>query len=214
MNKLVFSLIILLSGFCVAGDNFVITKQYKADAKTVKEDFVITEKFSTCICKGNEGVSAPCNPLCACGSDCKCTNCTCGSHTKSTDLLNPLDLVVAEETPQIALEPEFATVTQAMQPVKTLKYRTETRKVCSRSGGGCSFKTVQVPYYEWTYPKQTQVQVKKQVAPAPVKRAYVPSKGMHSHVCGRCGTEFWHYSGSHRCPKCGSGPWTRINRRS
>lgn len=41
------------------------------------------------------------------------------------------------------------------------------------------------------------------VAAAP--KAFVPSPGMHSHICTRCRYEFWHYpGGSHVCPKCGN----------
>lgn len=48
-----------------------------------------------------------------------------------------------------------------------------------------------------------------------------PAAATHSHVCGRCGTEFWHGDDSfgkaadHACPKCGYGPnWTIYRRAS
>lgn len=50
---------------------------------------------------------------------------------------------------------------------------------------------------------------------APVApRVAAPQPGMHSHKCGSCGHVFWHFSGSHNCPKCGTGPWLRIHQGS
>ncbi len=46
---------------------------------------------------------------------------------------------------------------------------------------------------------------------APVRRTGTITADMHSHKCAKCGTEWWHSSGSpnasHNCPNCGSGPY-------
>lgn len=66
----------------------------------------------------------------------------------------------------------------------------------------------------------------RQEVPLPQQRAgfrsgdfHAGREPQHSHICGRCGYEFWHGASggegypSHRCPKCNSGPWTTIQRR-